>query len=202
MVVRIIFSSILQIWYVEVRISQSISESPLELEITRIDCMFSWRSKTNMGTFWMKKPSYLELRYCLVKYSSNTDVLRHKDLHHYSITVKNRAYIIHLRVLLLCANEVSLPRTLLFSLFSVRFIKINQYFNTCDNFSQTFWVSALKQSEMLWGFCTWSLFCSGNNKSGTHLAQTFFRLSLSFNTVFTISIQTPQLLSILVLKFD
>ena len=37
-VVRIIFSSILQIWYVEVRISRSISESPFEFEITRVDC--------------------------------------------------------------------------------------------------------------------------------------------------------------------
>ena len=33
------FSSILQIWYVEVRISRSISESPLEFEITRVDCI-------------------------------------------------------------------------------------------------------------------------------------------------------------------
>ena len=32
------FSSVLQIWYVEVRISRSISESPLEFEITRVDC--------------------------------------------------------------------------------------------------------------------------------------------------------------------
>ena len=38
-VVRIIFSSILQIWHVEVRISRSISESPLEFEITRVDCI-------------------------------------------------------------------------------------------------------------------------------------------------------------------
>ena len=38
-VVRIIFSSILQPWYVEVRISRSISESPLEFEITRVDCI-------------------------------------------------------------------------------------------------------------------------------------------------------------------
>ena len=36
---RIIFSSILQIWFVEVRISRSISESPLEFEITRVDCI-------------------------------------------------------------------------------------------------------------------------------------------------------------------
>ena len=33
------FSSILQPWYVEVRISRSISESPLEFEITRVDCI-------------------------------------------------------------------------------------------------------------------------------------------------------------------
>ena len=36
---RIIFSSSLQIWYVEVRISRSISECPLEFEITRVDCI-------------------------------------------------------------------------------------------------------------------------------------------------------------------
>ena len=35
---RISFCSILQIWYVEVRISRSISDSPLEVEITRVDC--------------------------------------------------------------------------------------------------------------------------------------------------------------------
>ena len=34
------FSSVLQIWYVEVWISRSISESPLGLEITRGDCIF------------------------------------------------------------------------------------------------------------------------------------------------------------------
>ena len=36
---RIIFSSNLQIWYVEVQISRSISESLLEFEITRVDCI-------------------------------------------------------------------------------------------------------------------------------------------------------------------
>ena len=44
-VVRLIFSSILQIWYVEVRISRSISESPLDFEITRVDCI-SWSIST------------------------------------------------------------------------------------------------------------------------------------------------------------
>ena len=37
-VVRFIFSSILQIWNVVVRISRSISEGPLDFEITRVDC--------------------------------------------------------------------------------------------------------------------------------------------------------------------
>ena len=36
---QIILSSILQTWYVELRISRTISESPLEFEITRVDCM-------------------------------------------------------------------------------------------------------------------------------------------------------------------
>ena len=38
LVVRIIFSSILQIWYVEVRISRSVLEGPFDFEITRVDC--------------------------------------------------------------------------------------------------------------------------------------------------------------------
>ena len=37
-VVRFIFSSILQVKYVEVRISRSNSESPFDFEITRVDC--------------------------------------------------------------------------------------------------------------------------------------------------------------------
>ena len=36
------FSSILKIWYVEVRISQNVSESPMEFEITRVDCNPCW----------------------------------------------------------------------------------------------------------------------------------------------------------------
>ena len=38
-VVRFIFSSLPQHWYVEVRISRSVSESPLEFEITKVDCI-------------------------------------------------------------------------------------------------------------------------------------------------------------------
>ena len=37
-VVQFIVSSFSQIWYVEVRISRSVSLSPLEFEITRVDC--------------------------------------------------------------------------------------------------------------------------------------------------------------------
>ena len=46
MVVRNIFSSILQIWYVEVGISWSVSESPLEFEIMRVNCTLwsEWHS--------------------------------------------------------------------------------------------------------------------------------------------------------------
>ena len=37
-VIFFIFSSVLQIWYVVVRISQSVSEGPFDFEITRVDC--------------------------------------------------------------------------------------------------------------------------------------------------------------------
>ena len=40
LVVRLVFSSILHIRYVEVRISRSVSASPFDFEITRIDCMY------------------------------------------------------------------------------------------------------------------------------------------------------------------
>ena len=33
------FFSILQIWYVEIQISQSISENPMDFEMTRVDCI-------------------------------------------------------------------------------------------------------------------------------------------------------------------
>ena len=41
-VVWFIFSSILQIWYVELGIFRSIYETPFDLEITRIDCIWSY----------------------------------------------------------------------------------------------------------------------------------------------------------------
>ena len=39
LVVCLVFSSILQIWYVKVRISRSVSEGPFDFEITRVDCI-------------------------------------------------------------------------------------------------------------------------------------------------------------------
>ena len=45
-IVGIIFSFILKIWYVDVQISWSISESPFELEITEVDCI-------KMQRFWI-----------------------------------------------------------------------------------------------------------------------------------------------------
>ena len=45
MVVWFIFSLILQIWYVNLRISWSISDSSLEFEITRVDRIVGWHKK-------------------------------------------------------------------------------------------------------------------------------------------------------------
>ena len=54
-VVRITFSLILPIWYVEVRIYRSISENPLEFEITRFNCIFAchiwWKCLIYAGKF-------------------------------------------------------------------------------------------------------------------------------------------------------
>ena len=67
MVNRIIFSWTLQIWYVEVRISRSISESLLEFDITRGDCIYfnpyhirGMFSRRQMDTVFL--PFFLENR--------------------------------------------------------------------------------------------------------------------------------------------
>ena len=38
LVVRLVFSSILHIWYVEVWISRCVVEGPFDFEIARVDC--------------------------------------------------------------------------------------------------------------------------------------------------------------------
>ena len=50
LVVRIVFSSILQIWYVEVRISRSVWEGPFDFEITRVDCIYKCNMAINHNT--------------------------------------------------------------------------------------------------------------------------------------------------------
>ena len=35
---NLLFSPVLQIWYVDVRISRNVSESPLDFEITKVEC--------------------------------------------------------------------------------------------------------------------------------------------------------------------
>ena len=43
LVVRLVFSSTLQIWYVEERISRSVSEGPFDFEKTRVDCIYQYQ---------------------------------------------------------------------------------------------------------------------------------------------------------------
>ena len=42
---NLLFSSLSQLWYVEVRISRSVSVSPLEFEITRVDYIINYFSR-------------------------------------------------------------------------------------------------------------------------------------------------------------
>ena len=81
MVVRFIFFSVLQIWYVEVWISRSISESPLDFEITRIDCITlffiigRWMIRVLLGWFinkYMHKKHLLMTLGSTVKHSSES----------------------------------------------------------------------------------------------------------------------------------
>ena len=55
MVVLFNFSSILQIWYVEVGISWGISESPLDFEITRVDCIANNQMYHNDTYYWNRQ---------------------------------------------------------------------------------------------------------------------------------------------------
>ena len=83
-VVRIIFSTILKIWYVEVRISRSISESPLEFEITKVDCIFklqmfaTWTGFAFLLPFSVNSYGKFQLQSTLVISKSNglSEILR------------------------------------------------------------------------------------------------------------------------------
>ena len=52
-----VFFLILQIWYVKVGISQSVSEGTLDFEITRVDCMYS---RTSMGEHLLNHENMFE----------------------------------------------------------------------------------------------------------------------------------------------
>ena len=59
---NLLFSSLSQLWYVEVRISRSISVSPLEFEITRVDCIFF--STGVFANYYCYNERYRETYYC------------------------------------------------------------------------------------------------------------------------------------------
>ena len=55
-----LFSSVLQIWYVEIRIIRSILESPLDFEITRVDCTSIYLKTSKLPNYKLTTdfPSY------------------------------------------------------------------------------------------------------------------------------------------------
>ena len=80
----------MQIWYVEVRISRSIPECPLDFEITRVDCICIYLSKVNgpcpckQGLdWWLKQSNYLTCS-CFnlwIKHDCALDIIRrHKKV--------------------------------------------------------------------------------------------------------------------------
>ena len=55
---NLLFSSLSQHWYVEVRISQSVSVSPLEFEITRVDCIYMSYVTSSQNMFLSRNKIY------------------------------------------------------------------------------------------------------------------------------------------------
>ena len=45
---QFVFSAILKIWYVEVRISRNVSEGPFNFEITKVDCTSLFTKNTSV----------------------------------------------------------------------------------------------------------------------------------------------------------
>ena len=70
------FFSILQNWHVEVRISWSISEGPLEFEITRVDYVFGMHAKVpNAICVWPGKNDYHKSSFCSVLFISHIETM-------------------------------------------------------------------------------------------------------------------------------
>ena len=55
LVFRLVFSSVLQIWYVELRIFRSVSEGPFNFEITRVDCILTTDSVISLSVALYEK---------------------------------------------------------------------------------------------------------------------------------------------------
>ena len=77
LIVRLVFSSILHIWYVEVRISRSVSAGPFDFEITRVDC------KLSLNPFHLYKTSPSSTRAAQTKQGEYkcSEILRHVSLY-------------------------------------------------------------------------------------------------------------------------
>ena len=55
---KLFFSSILQIWYVEVRISRTVYEGPFDFEITRVDCIISSNMASCLHEYCQKQKDF------------------------------------------------------------------------------------------------------------------------------------------------
>ena len=73
LVVWLVFCSFLHIWYVEVRISRSFSEGPLDFEIKRVNC--SLQNILNQKTFLQQ---LCIMRYVLRTFCANVTLFLHK----------------------------------------------------------------------------------------------------------------------------
>ena len=60
---NLLFSSLSQLWYVKVRISWSVSVSPLEFELTRVDCKCKSLEMDSKPFFMVLKFSFHAVMY-------------------------------------------------------------------------------------------------------------------------------------------
>ena len=118
MVNQIIFSSILQTWYVELRISRSISESRLEFEITTV---YSYAiiircSRPEFSAICLNSNSFIlyRLRFYNPATFSRTQLLCHGH-HHFVIYMQRDFFEKHSDEVLFCMPEDGLQLLLLSS---------------------------------------------------------------------------------------
>ena len=84
----------MQIWYVEVRISRSISGSSLEFEITRVDCIWKcgWGSTQNRNSVskWILQKRFI--RYHIDVYCTNLNGIRNATLQWITVCLSERTH--------------------------------------------------------------------------------------------------------------